>query len=787
MFNLLSFDTMKKPVKKIIFLLFLFISLFSKVMAADEINRDRWMEVDLFWFERTNMKESSDKFWSRMSPLFEDIAGEKGIIINIGWLMDYLLEWNGDLNSRIPLPKNMRIHFQLQDEGYLMGNTEERLAQAYDRWHNQATDEVVMDYEPWTYKDLKDFIVIFKKSAERKGIKDLKVGTFVLGWKSIYGGDVSEFMARHEQISRPIRFSYFDPTHILSEDNNRFGAYPNGFEAGLPITEFFGNQWGSFSKTIGLDAIVLRDSSLGYAIYERRGPFGLNLSADTAEVNKWYRANADLVRYTKLANPKALVMGYSNSSMAVADARINAMDLEAIAKEGYLDAYIDQTWAGAWNEIAQRPGEFWNNATTGWTYQLGYTLLHGTILSETSTKHYFLTETFDAWESWNIINTVRERLRWGIWAYSHAAVTKPDGYKFPDGSYISWANQAKKLLEEDQVDFLKTETNAAFRDLENIKEIHGPTVVYSRSAMEWQNEHQPEVLIKEWIDEYAASLMKWNVPIMTAARIENLDKIKSDLFIIQTPVHLKTNELAAVNKLIDSNAPVVIIGSPANGIDKSILDKIGFSGTTLPNRPVEYQGTLNGVANDITEGCPNSFLTYQFFTKNELKPEFGGKVIYSIAKSPVMVQKDHLIVWDAPELLVNMNDNPESRSKRVMDEMLGSPVPYVVLSRLLTKELKAEGKFCSTFEEINNPVWCGAWTTKDGDLMVLTGELEEGLDHTGRVYSAFEMTFPARYDGRCMVLDLWNKTTNYVTPDNRMKYALRKSESKLFKIKSLKK
>jgi len=777
---------------KIILLLFLAVCFVPKTWSANEINKDRWMEVDLFWFDRSNMKASADKFWATISPLFEDVAGEKGIILNIGWLMDFVLEWNGDLNSRVPLTKNMVIDNQFSDEGYLLGTTEQRMEQAKDRFVRARKHEV-LNYEPWTYKDLKDFIVIFKKSAGNKGIKNLKVGTFVLGWMGIYDGNNSSFFSRHKPVSRYKSDMYpngrdirFDPTYILEEDNNRFGAYPNGIKAGLPITEFFGNQWGDLSKKVGFDALILRDSSLGLAIYERRGPFGLRAPENPDEMKKWFDATAALVRCTKQANPKALVMGYSNSSTAVADARVDCMDLEAIAKEGYLDAYIDQSWAGAWNEVAQRNGEFWNNSTTGWTYQMGYILLHAAMLSETKTKHYFLTETFDAWESWNIINTARERLRWGIWAYSHAAVVTPDGYKFPDGSYISWANQAKRLLDAEQVDFLKNETNAAFRDLENIKKINGPTLVYSRSAMEWQNANKPAEFMKEWIDEYGGSLMKWNVPIMTSARIENLDKIESDLFIIQTPIHLKENELASVNQLIDSKKPVVIIGSPANGIDASILRKVGFSGVVDPEQSVNYCGSLNGVVNDLTKDCPNTFLTYQFYTKNSLNPGAGGKIIYSAGGTPAMIKKDNMIIWDAPELLLNLSDNNNPKSKRVLDEMIGSPVPYVLLSRLITGDLKATGKFNSSFYEINNPVWCGSWINKDNELMVLTAELEEGLDHTDKGYSAFDMTFPAEFNGRCMVSDLWNSAkTKYITYSNSMKYTLRKSESKLFQIRYL--
>ena len=119
-----------------------------------------------------------------------------------------------------------------------------------------------------------------------------------------------------------------------------------------------------------------------------------------------------------------------------------------------------------------------------------------------------------------------------------------------------------------------------------------------------------------------------------------------------------------------------------------------------------------------------------------------------------------------------------------MDEMLGSPVPYVIMSRLITNELNAAGKFHSRFFEINNPVWCGSWTLKDDTLTVLTAELEEGIDHTDKGYSAYDMAFPVAFDERCMVVNQWG-TTRYVTNTNYMKYVLRKGESKLFRINKL--
>lgn len=111
----------------------------------------------------------------------------------------------------------------------------------------------------------------------------------------------------------------------------------------------------------------------------------------------------------KLANPAALVMMYSNASSAVSDWRANGMDLSTIAKQGYLDIWVDQTWAGAWNEVGLREETFWNyGPTNGWTYQLGFMLVHAAILADTKVRHYPLVETFDSWEGWDVIHTAPE-------------------------------------------------------------------------------------------------------------------------------------------------------------------------------------------------------------------------------------------------------------------------------------------------------------------------------------------------------------------------------------------
>ncbi len=75
---------------------------------------------------------------------------------------------------------------------------------------------------------------------------------------------------------------------------------------------------------------------------------------------EWSEATANLVRQSKMANPTALITGYSFMASIAANRRVNCFDPESIAKEGYLYACTDQTRAGARNEVGQRPSDFWN-------------------------------------------------------------------------------------------------------------------------------------------------------------------------------------------------------------------------------------------------------------------------------------------------------------------------------------------------------------------------------------------------------------------------------------------
>ncbi|HEY1581295.1 MAG TPA: hypothetical protein VGF82_29865 [Terracidiphilus sp.] len=373
---------------------------------------------------------------------------------------------------------------------------------------------------------------------------------------------------------------------------------------------------------------------------------------------------------------------------------------------------------------------FWNSPTLGWTYQLAYMLMHGAMLAKTKVRHYPLVETFDAWESWDVLHTVPQRLRWGIWAYSHSAVKTPHGIVMPQGSYISWANQGKRLLSDSDVQFLSTNLNAAVTDAAETKEVYGPTLVYSRSAMQWQADHaQPNKDVKEWIDEQAGSIIKWPVPVLSSTRIEWLGSIRADLAIVQTPAHLSPEEFAILRKRIDDGRPTAIFGSFAGGVDSRLLECVGLPRFTT----TETKATVHQANQVQPYGLDIEHIPLKFPILEKLDTELDGatvmqnraaQVIYETGGNPAL-----LIEWNLSRELV-LWDSPECSSgccKPLREIWGGSAAPYTLAAASLNELLKDAGDLHTAIIDMDQTGTVAAWRTADGKLHLLAGNLEEGL------------------------------------------------------------
>lgn len=728
------------------------------------IQTDRWLEIDLYWFKQHNQAESVSEFWNRFRPMFDGVCGYRGAILNVGWTVGPVMEWSGDLDQRISLPTGSGESEWVNEHEMLSGTTAQREKLFEERF---ASPVVIKrrGYDPWTYGDVRQLAAALKAEATRVGILDFKVGILTYAWTNAYGEEAA-WVKRHPEAFTKSSFHqqgcfdvgrYFDSGALLHADSQPLGGLPGGIPEGMPVHRAFAAQWGSLSRALGLDAIMLRDSFGLPLPYQRGGPWGL-VAPSPAVIHKATQDVANLVRETKLANPKALVMMYSSGASAIADWRSNGLDLEAVARQGYLDIWVDQTWAGAWNEVGVRDHVFWNGPTKGWTYQLAYMLTHAAILADTKVRHYHLVETFDAWESWDVIHTAPEKLRWGIWAYSHAAVKTPHGLKIPDGAYISWANQGERLLSENDVRFLATNIDAAAADAHEMTDVIGPTLVYNRAAMQWQAEHASAGgQINEWLGEQTGSLTKWPVPILSATRMEWLPQVHSDLFVVQTPAHLPKQQLSELANLIRAGQPVALLGSAAGGIDPQLaaLAKIkgDFRPASIEVRPCS--GTT--LAPGFAIGAEASFSSFCY--PQHIETATAVQVIYEADTVPQLTLTStgerHLMVWNPPDL--------RSTEGKPLSWIWGNTgTPYALAAGVMNQLLKQRVCLHAREIDLKQTVNVAAWRTAGGDVRILAGNLEEGLRDDADLSRHAVLEVPASW-GIAQWKDFW--TGRSVTSD----------------------
>jgi len=702
---------------------------FASTSSHNCVQTDRWMEIDLYWFKQHDQAGSVRQFWDRFRPLFAGVCGYRGVILNIGWTVGPVMEWSGNLDQRISLPTGSGESQWVDEHQMLTGTTAQREKLFEERF---ASPVVIKrrGYDPWTYGDVKQLSAALKAEGARAGIRGFRVGILTYAWTNAYGEEAA-WVRRHPEAFTKSSFHqercfdvgrYFDPGARLHADARPLGGLPGGIPEGMPVHQAFAAQWGSLSHVLGLDAIMLRDSFGLPLPYQRGGPWGL-VAPSPAVIHKATRDVEDLVRETKLANPRALVMMYSSGASAIADWRSNGLDLEALARQGYLDIWVDQTWAGAWNEVGVRDHVFWNGPAKGWTYQLAYMLTHAAVLAGTRVRHYPLVETFDAWESWDVIHTAPAKLRWGIWAYSHAAVKTPHGLEIPAGTYISWANRGERLLSENDVRFLTTNINAAVTDAHGMNDVMGPTLVYNRSAMQWQAEHATaDGQINAWMGEQAGSLIKWPVPILSATRMEWLPQVHSDLFVVQTPVHLPQPQLSELEKLIRGGQAVALLGSAAGGIDPRLETLAGRRGD-FDAGPVEVQpcrGTTDAAG--YVKGAEASFSSFCY--PQHVTASSSAQVIYRADGVPQLTLEAtggrRVMVWNPPDL--------RSAEGQPLSWLWGNTgTPYALAAGVMNDLLKQQGGLHSREIDLPQTMNIAAWRTADGGIRILAGNLEEGL------------------------------------------------------------
>lgn len=644
---------------------------------------DRWMEMDLTWFDPAQpFGPQLDELFARVAPLAVGVQGRRGIFFNLGWLIDLVTEWTGDPAQPIP--------------------TRSRRTAAW---------------AAVSYQRLADFVDDYRAAAERHGVAGAQCGILFVEWAQVVWPPelkiydfASDWYERHPELYAPARSHIgmpdLFPVHRLHADVYRYAAFPDGLAEGMSFGEFFGPQWASFAAFTGFDAILLRDGFTGPMIYNRNGPYGTRAPSDPAVGAAFSDAVRAMYRDIKQAAPDRLVVGYSSAISPVADWRVGCVDFEALVADGHIDAWIDQTWAGAWQD-------WWHQLWKGWTFETANLLTRRAMISRANEQRstpcalYHLIETWDGWEHWDTIHQVPGKLTWGAWAFAHASALTPDGPRPSDGVYVSWLNNGDmELLSDDDVAFVGGLLDRAEASAAALEEVYGPALVYDRAKMSELCAARPDANIAEWIDDQAGLVMKWGVPVLAATRPEWLEAAGSRQLLAQPPSaraaeelleHDRLDELAVFGRADEIAAPVAAaLGIDPAGphIEADFWVCTGDRDDTPPHdRPYLPEHTAVAVADDVA-------------------------VHYASRSTPLLTSRGRRVWWQP-------TDWSEPFSPYLPKYQIGSTYPGYRVAALLSEHAAAAGRSHVADVTRPHPVVFHAWRS-GGRVHVLFGNLETG-------------------------------------------------------------
>ncbi len=638
------------------------------------------VEIDIDWFGSPPWDSSLELFLGRAQRLLYGTREVQGVCFNVGWLADVVTEWTGDPQQRLPLRSRRFAHW--------------------------AT---------LSYADLSAFFAQMRAGANRLGLPELRLGVLVAGLGQVVAppddGSMydlySDWYERHPELYpldiSPLPGPDLDPRVPLKRDDYPYATRPHGLVDGEPFPEFFGEQWGSVAKVLGLDFIHLRDGFFGPMLYTRCGPYGTVASSDPDENRTWTDAVRRLFRACKDAHPDGLVIAYSSGISGTAEWMTGCIDLEEIVADGALDIFIDQTWGGAWQD-------WWDDTWKGWTFQLAYLLGHGVQIAagnqrrQRPCRHYLLVETWDGWEPWDTLRDTPEKLRWAIWAFTHATVLQKEGRLLQrDGIYISWMNDWNdRLIGEAEVAFLSGHLDAAEASSERLDRVFGPLLVHNRAGLLAKAATNPRSNASEWVEDYAGMALKWGLPILAATSPEWMPARWPEGVVVQLAGELDTDRLEELG------GPVLATGR-ADRVEPALLQRAGATATD------------SRLAGGYTLGRPTS----EDLPREErvhlpervaVTANVGTWIGYEAGGSPVLTGHGPFFYWQPPDLA-------DPTDALVPHSQIGTVSPYVEAARAMQSGT-TQGVRAEPFPA-GEPVTFSCWSS-GGTVHVLLGNLESG-------------------------------------------------------------
>ncbi|MCX7018411.1 MAG: hypothetical protein WCK47_08430 [bacterium] len=647
---------------------------------------ERWVEIDLYWFQGAPTPERVAQFFDRIGPVLAMEPDRRcGVSLCVGWLFDSVLYWNGDPEAVISCCQ-------------------------------------APTYEPWTYARLRGFVAALKTEAAARGLANFHVALALMGIETQSFDDCEGWSGRTDQVEETAQYNitgkwFFEHREVFDP---RFDLFFFGAPVRVPDDEkvfdgseaefgaYFAAKLCSLARATGLGAVVLRDHIFTRA-YVRGNSHGRYATPEDRDA--WTGAIIRMLATIRERMPELIVIGYSSGTSSMEEWRSHGFDLERVARAGGLDLWITQTWASAWQD-------YWPAHSMGFTFQLANLQANLAMLADTSCRNLFLVETFDAWEPWDSVHQYPAKVAWEIWAYSHSVVLAPDGAKRAAGFYMSWMNRRMELLPAPTVESLVGTLRAAAEDLADTPECAGPCIVYNRAGLDALIRLPGSESAGEEMDDWVSMLAKYGLPVLSVTRTEWLRHTAADSYLFPVPASLPADITDWLVERIRAGIPVLFMGQ-ADRMDPGLRDRLGVLVEDVPS-------TARKPASATLAGSAAARFEWTGLQVNQRRRSLAFSPLWETLVvclgGPVFARHRDLpvFVWETPEWGTPLELHLTVKS-------IGSPELYATVATVLADAGFQGGGLRMGCLDWQKPVHFASWRRAGKSRRVMLGNLETGV------------------------------------------------------------
>ncbi len=651
---------------------------------------DRLLELDIDSLGTGVDRDRIFEVVGRLAVTWRETSGDdvSGLVLNIGWLMDPVLLWSGNGDQRLPLR-----------------------SQRLSGWAQQS------------YKTLRDTVTEVRAAAAAHGVPHLRMGILVLGIGEFVNeivrapGDSTDesldgalYQERGEWIKRQPQLYPFSPAvtlhgpgldwrKSLRADPQVLASRPDGVHDGDSFGELFADQWASFSAFLGLDLLLLRDETTT-PVHSGRIDFdGGTATATPEQVTEWTDSLIASTQAIKRASPDTWLCLYSSGLSPTVEARFGRLDIVRVVAEGNIDAWVDQTWGGAWQD-------WWDAGWQGWTFQLSNLLARAALIAEgnlrrvgNECRHYPIVQLLDGWEPYDTLHDYPHKLTWGIWAFTHAVVAVGGRHRPVSGHYLAVGNdRTGALISPDDLNTVVGQINAAIRSVQKLEYPLGP-VLHAATATELQQYSAST----EPTEDAVGFLLKWGLPVITSTTTA-LAAHQNDESLIVGP--------SSVDNALGSPGSLVV--SAPNDLQHSAASALGLR--VIPESvPVGYRRGIS----PSTHGGVRAHAWPYLPVHDVTVPDGGSDIIYDSDDGPLAVANIDSVLWWFPPTIANGAD------RRMTHYQIGTADPHYSVARSLSEIHSSQGKLALAGLQVHETVSMHGWVSA-GTVYLLIGNVESG-------------------------------------------------------------